>query len=335
MLRKIIAFVLHRRLEDVLAAGFTLGLGLVFLSRQMAHPFQISGHDLAFLLLPVGVLGVKCLFELLFAPDIAGQEHLDVGRYLAAFFRPLARIFRDWCPFVLLSACYYAMYSNFMFHLNPHTADAALARFDAALFGSQPSFLLEKWITPWATDFCNLIYFSYVLSLPVVALYFYLRRAQAVFRRVMMGYLTLMLLGITGYLCLPAIGPGSFFSDRYTQDLSGHALSRGVDCIIRNGRVAYDCFPSLHVGIPLLLCFYLRDYQRRLFIPAVLYVLAMSCTVIYLRYHYVADVLAAFAFAPAAYWLNDFMLSRWPGERIVAAAPLASPNPMLPDVEPT
>ena len=335
MLRKIISFVLHRRLEDVLAAGFSLALLAIFLSGRVSRTIQISGHDVAFVLLPVGVLGLKCLFELLLAPEADGRENLDVGKYLAIFFQPLARIFRDWFPFVLLSACYYAMYSNFMFHLNPRTADAVLARFDAALLGSQPSFLLEKWITPWATDFCNFVYFSYVLSLPIVAFYCYTRREKTVFRRVMMGYLTLMLMGITSYLCMPAIGPGTFFSDRYTQDLSGHAISRGVDFIIRNGRVAYDCFPSLHVGIPLLLCFYLRDYQRKLFIPAILYVLAMCCTVIYLRYHYLADVLAAFAFAPAAYWLNDFMLARWPGERILATSKPTPKDAVLADADPS
>lgn len=335
MFGKIIAFVLRRRLEDVLAVGFSLALLFFFLTKRIFNTFQVNGHDVAFILLPVGVLGVKCLFELLLAPDAGGRENLGVGKYLATFFRPLVRVFRDWCPFILLSACYFALFSNLLFRVNPHTADAVLSRFDAALLGDQPSFLMQKWITAGATDCFNFIYFSYVFSLPVVALYFYVAREKMVFRRVMMGYLTLMLMGIIGYLCVPAIGPGSYFADRYTHDLSGHAISRSVNYIISNGRVAYDCFPSLHVGIPLLLCFYLRDYLRRLFIPGLLYVLTMSVTVIYLRYHYVADVLAAFVFAPAAYLLNDFLLSRWPGERIIAVAAPAKTVTISIDAEPT
>ena len=96
-------------------------------------------------------------------------------------------------------------------------------------------------------------------------------------------------------------------------------MSRDVAYIISVGRVSYDCFPSLHVGIPLLLCFYLRNYRRKLFVPALVYVGLMCCATIYLRYHYFIDVVAAFAYAPAAYFLNDFLLSRWPGERIVSA----------------
>jgi hypothetical protein len=61
----------------------------------------------------------------------------------------------------------------------------------------------------------------------------------------------------------------------------------------------------------------------------------MSVTVIYLRYHYLADVLAAFVFAPVAYWLNDFMLSRWPGERIIATDPPITNTILHIDAEPT
>src|SRR5207248_3250252 len=159
--------------------------------------------------------------------------------------------------------------------------------------------------------------FSFVLYLPAVALYFYLARAERPFRRLMMGYLTLILMGITSYLLIPAVGPDKFFAQQFTRDLQGQTLSHGVDYIMKMARVAHDCFPSLHVGIPLLLAFYLRDYRRKLFIPALVYVAFMCCSTIYLRYHYVIDVAAAFVYAPVAYHLNDFLLARWPGERIV------------------
>jgi membrane-associated phospholipid phosphatase len=155
--------------------------------------------------------------------------------------------------------------------------------------------------------------------LPAVGLYLYLRRQEKAFRRVMMGYLTIILLGITSYLLVPAVGPEKYFADQYIHDLHGHALTHSVDYIINIGRVGFDCFPSLHVGIPLLLSLYLRNYRRRAFIPALVYVALMCCATIYLRYHYVIDVIAAFAYAPAAYFLNDFLLSHWPGEKIVSA----------------
>ena len=139
-------------------------------------------------------------------PETENGENLGTGKYLAAFFRPLVQIVRDWFPFFLLSACYYALYTNLMLRVNPHTADGVLSRIDAALLGNQASFLLEPWINPWVTDFFCLVYFSYVFPLPGVALYFYLTKEERIFRRVMMGYLTLMLMGIASYLWSPPSG---------------------------------------------------------------------------------------------------------------------------------
>jgi membrane-associated phospholipid phosphatase len=150
-----------------------------------------------------------------------------------------------------------------------------------------------------------------------------------------MGYLTLILMGVSSYILIPAVGPDKFLAARYSHDLDGKLLSRGVDYIMQNARVAHDCFPSLHVGIPLLLAFYARDHRRRWFIPSLVYVALMCCATIYLRYHYLIDVLAAFIYAPAAYFINDFLLSRWPGERIAKPSapekiPAQEPVPAFP-----
>jgi len=159
-----------------------------------------------------------------------------------------------------------------------------------------------------------------VIFFPSMALYFYLKEDEKTFRRLMMGFLTIMLMGITSYILVPAVGPDVFFAGRYALDLEGHALVQSVDYFFRTGHVSFDCFPSLHVGIPLLLSFYLRDYHRKMFIPVLVYVALMCFATIYLRYHYLIDVIAAFAYAPAAYWLNDFLLRHWPAERVAQPA---------------
>jgi membrane-associated phospholipid phosphatase len=328
-MRKICDFILHSRLENVMAAGVSLSLVILFLTTSLFHSFEIGPLDFVFIMLPMGVLGIKAFLGLLTSGNEESSE-ADPVKYLAAYFRPLLKIVRDWFPFLLLCACYYALYNNLLSRANVHTADASLAKIDAAIFGNQPSFLLEPYIRPWLTDFLNAVYFSHLLYFPGAALYFYLARKDKAFRRLMMGYLTLFLMGVASYVIVPAIGPERFFADRYAHDLHGQMISRGVDYIIGVGRVAYDCFPSLHVGIPLLLALYVRDYQRKLFLPAILYVVVMGFATIYLRYHYFADVAAAFIYAPAAYFLNDLLLRHWPGEktsRVAAEIEVKRPSP--------
>jgi membrane-associated phospholipid phosphatase len=317
MIRNIISFILRSRLENVIAAAVSIALLALFLTTRMFHSFAFGMHDFIFILLPISILGVKTLLGLLYSPEAEDGGNAGLSQFLGSFFRPFLKIFRDWFPFLLLSACYYSLFSNLMLRINPTTADAFLARIDAAVFGNQAAFLLEPMIHPWLTDFLNVIYFSFVLYLPGVALYFYVKKEERAFRRLMMGYLTLILLGVSSYLLVPAIGPEAYFVDKFTRNLQGQTLTRGVDFIMKSARVGHDCFPSLHVAIPLLLALYLRDYRRRAFVPALVYVALMCCATIYLRYHYVVDVAAAFVYAPAAYWLNDFVLARWPGERAV------------------
>jgi membrane-associated phospholipid phosphatase len=79
-----------------------------------------------------------------------------------------------------------------------------------------------------------------------------------------------------------------------------------------------------------LLSLYLRDYCKKAFLPVLFYVALMCGATIYLRYHYVIDVIAAFAYAPAAYWLNDFLLARWPGERILTTSAEATGQKQTP-----
>jgi membrane-associated phospholipid phosphatase len=325
-MRKIVSFVLCSRLEDVIAVAASSCLLVLFLTTRLFHSFSLGMHDFIFILFPVGALGVKTLAGILGSGS--GEAGAEVGpfQFISMTMRPFLKLLRDWFPFLLLSACYFALYNNLMLRVNPVTADGFLSRIDAALIGNQPSFLLERFIRPWLTDFLSLIYFSFVLYLPGMALWFYIKGARQAFRRLMMGYLTLILMGVTSYLLVPAVGPETFFASRYSHDLRGNMLTQGMQYIMQNARVGHDCFPSLHVGIPLLLAFYIRNHFRKWFPVALAYVGVMCCATIYLRYHYLIDVLAAFVYAPAAYVINDFLLARWPGEKPLMEANVQKPS---------
>jgi len=312
-MKKLIHFILHCRAENVLAVSFSLGLLVLAATTRMIHTVSLGMLDVLFLLLPVFILCVKFLLSALLAPETGGEGEASALTWGIHFFRPLATIVSDWFPFFLLSACYYSLYSNFILQVNPHTADAVLSQIDAAMFGDQPAILLQPYVVPAVTDVLNLIYLSHVIVFPGVALYFYVKKDLPAFRMLMFGFLNISLMGVTSYILVPAVGPESYFASRFTVDLTGNPISQSVNYIISNGRVAYDCFPSLHVAIPLLMTLYLRRYAPRAFWLALCYVALMICATIYLRYHYVIDVIAAFFYVPTAYFLTEFMLRRWPG----------------------
>jgi membrane-associated phospholipid phosphatase len=58
-----------------------------------------------------------------------------------------------------------------------------------------------------------------------------------------------------------------------------------------------DCFPSGHTEIPLLTLWLARRYRRKLFLVYLPITAAMIFSTVYLRFHYVVDVLAGAALA--------------------------------------
>ena len=127
--RKITSFILHCRLENAHGCRVShFRCWRCFSPPGSAIPFISAWSDFLFILLPVGILGVKCLLGLLLSSEVEGGENPDAIGFLVQFFRPLLKIFRDWFPFLLLSACYYSLYSNLILQVNPHKADAFLSK---------------------------------------------------------------------------------------------------------------------------------------------------------------------------------------------------------------
>jgi hypothetical protein len=134
-----------------------------FFTTRLFRSFDFGPLNFLFILLPVGILGVKSLLSLLASSGTEAEENADTAKYLASFFRPLLKIVRDWFPFFLLTACYYSLYDSLALRINPHMADGFLSGIDHLILGSQAAFLLEPWIRPWLTDFLNAVYFSHLI----------------------------------------------------------------------------------------------------------------------------------------------------------------------------
>src|SRR5689334_18533399 len=114
MIRKLFSFTLRSRLEDVLAVGVSAVLVVLLLTTRIFHAFELGPLDFVFILLPIGILGVKSFLGLILASENEGEATPDAMAYLTVFFQPILRIVRDWFPFLLLSVCYYSLYSNFV-----------------------------------------------------------------------------------------------------------------------------------------------------------------------------------------------------------------------------
>src|SRR5262249_28836989 len=142
-------------------------------------------------------------------------------------------------------------------------------------------------------------YSSYYFAPVIIAGAIYLYGGSPDFRRLMLALSLANMVGYVGYVAVPAVGPYIYqpspFHDRLPSATRG---ANYVVSIIDSAKgSARDCFPSMHTAnttIALLAAFSFRRFAGWLFLPIAL---GLYLSAIYLRMHYVVDVVAGFLLA--------------------------------------
>ena len=186
--------------------------------------------------------------------------------------------------------------------------DVALQQFDESLFGGHPSLWLQSAIRPWITEVLSICYLTFFFGLVLSWVHYY-RRGLSLARLFSAGFFTVYGLGFLGYTLLPAAGPhlDPAFAAQYTVPLEGWMFTRWNAALVEAGSNRVDVFPSLHTAVTAFLLGFDRRHSSTRFKFWLLPTLGLWCSTIYLRYHYVTDVLAGFALAAAALWMTRLL----------------------------
>jgi len=233
---------------------------------------------------------------------------LAVRRWPAA--RPVLWL-RETLPFLACVLVYTNLHDTLGF-ANPHDIHDQLADFDQWLFGVQPTVWAERFVTRERTELMNLLYWNFAWIALAPSVWLLARGRWREFRTVTFGVVLCFLLGYFLYLAFPAAPPRLVLAHQYRVHLLGGPLSgmadRALQLLPTDSRAA---FPSLHAAVSVLALGYAWRHARwlvALLLPAVLGLLVST---IYLRHHFVADLLAGFALAPVAAWLAPRLDRAW------------------------
>jgi membrane-associated phospholipid phosphatase len=177
------------------------------------------------------------------------------------------------------------------------TCDALLIAVDQAMFGIHPTVWMERLISPALSALLQFAYISYYfipLSLGIVLI---ARGRFAAFEEVLFGILLCFYLSYVGYLLFPAIGPRFTLNHLQTQGLQLSpfmaTLQETLNALEKNKT---DAFPSGHTAVALMsLYFAWKEREKKLFAVLLPVVTGLIFSTVYLRYHYVIDVLAGIA----------------------------------------
>ena len=227
---------------------------------------------------------------------------------LARWPAPLAQFVRHWYLLLYVPFCYKQVpFLVNALHLRP--ADALLARWDQAMWKVDPVFWLSSMQISFVTELLQLVYTMFIPGTLLLGIILWWRRSRAEFRYGTFLIAMTFLVSYLGYLVLPARGPRFMAYVSQHPALHGLWTFQSLQNLLDNLEGAqFDCFPSGHVAVVLVGCHVARRISPLVFYGFSVFATLITVSTVYLRYHYVIDVIAGMllaivvlAAAPAIY----------------------------------
>ena len=204
---------------------------------------------------------------------------------------------RHWFGLVYLPLCYKEV-PYLIAALRLQGADSTLATWDQKMWRVDPVFWLSSMQTPALVELLQVVYSLFIPGVLGLAIVLWRRKSRAEFRYGAFMLAATFLLSYLGYLFLPARGPRLMAYAAFHPPLHGlwtfDFLQRLLDSL---EGAQYDCFPSGHVAAVLVGCYIARRISPRVFYTFSTFASLITFSTVYLRYHYVIDVIAGIALA--------------------------------------
>ena len=214
-------------------------------------------------------------------------------------FQNVWQVTRDWTPAVMLLCIYESLkhlhLNDIILWLGNTPKDQLMIRIDAALFGGHASVWLQAWISDPMTVYMKIVYYVGYYVYPALAgVFLYLFRPRVAFRELALAFLSTAFIGYTIYILVPVAGPRFEMPHMYhtTFEMKWYLQQR-----MEQLRFDYDCFPSLHTAMPLVVLMVAYRHSRWLGYVLAPFVFSTVLSTLYLQMHYLIDVVAGVALA--------------------------------------
>ena len=199
-------------------------------------------------------------------------------------------------------------------YVNPRDIDPLLIRIDYLMFGSHPTVMLEKFMTPILTDFLQLAYSAYYFIPVSYGAILLLNRQQEEFNISLFLILLCFYLSYLGYILFPALGPRFYLDHLQTRELQGFLVAEPLmNLLNRLEGIKRDAFPSGHTAITLTVLYLSFKFRRMLFWIYLPIVAALIFSAVYCRYHYVIDIIAGVGLTIFTIVTGEGYYRRWKG----------------------
>ena len=202
---------------------------------------------------------------------------------------------REWFPILVMISGYSWM--GLVMDLKPQVdRDGWMVAADRFLFfGVDPTDALERIINRPLSVWAAFAYSFYAVLFPLCLGGVYLKAGRLALRETLFAVGTALGLAYFLYWLVPVKGP--LLTREFNVSLDLYLIQGVKEAMMDRTRIAWDCFPSMHTCATLLLSAYSYKYVRGVFWATLPMVVSIPFACVYLRYHYVLDVLAGGALA--------------------------------------
>jgi membrane-associated phospholipid phosphatase len=213
--------------------------------------------------------------------------------------------------------------------IHPTDYDSILIAIDHWIFGVNPTQWISQFANPVATEILQIAYFSYYILFIILGVEFYRRYAIEAFDKAAFMIVYGFYLSYIGYFLLPGVGPRFTLHDfsLLETELPGIFLTNTLRAIINAGEsipqlkahaidvVQRDVFPSGHTQLTMIVMALGFRYKLKSRWVLLAFGSLLILATVYLRYHYVVDLVAGALLAWFTFWTGDKLEVWWRGMR--------------------
>lgn len=193
--------------------------------------------------------------------------------------------------------------------VNPGSLDQELLELDLQWFGFEPALYMDRFVTPTTTEWFAFFYYGYFLLLAVHVLPFIFgSRRLRLLAEFSFGMLFIYAVAHIGYMLVPGYGPYQHLAGHFQNELPSGMWMDAVWAAVNSGGAQKDIFPSLHTGGPVFISLF--SFRHRDKMPfkytwplTTFFALNIVGATMFLRWHYLIDVVAGAALAILGWWL--------------------------------
>lgn len=106
------------------------------------------------------------------------------------------------------------------------------------------------------------------------------------------------------FILFPVVGPQFWLPESLRSVQEGYIFQKGVTLVQQFGEKPTGAFPSSHVGMTLIFLILTRKYSKKAFLIMIPIAMLLILSTVYIKAHYVIDVVAGLISCIPIYWLS-------------------------------